>query len=725
MYYNSLFETMLSTIPKGFAYFNVIVKQDDDSIDFEALGMNEIFKSTFQIGNEVSHNNQSELLILNQEILLWLETDGNRLKVGNNHRFEHYFEKNEDWYSITIFVSEPNQFALLIDDITDIKKIELENKRLKDEYETIFNSTQVAMFLIDVVEESVFRFKRLNKSHEELTGLTTKMIIGKTPVEFLGNEVGSSVVNHYAECVNKKESITYEETLTLKTGTKTWLTTLSPICEKGKVIQLVGASKDITERKYEEIRIREEKKWIDTTLHSINDAVITTDLHGRIILMNHAAEVVLGIMSANAVGQLFDNIVNVQESGKTLLLSDFIHKLNQGELGIDNFETTILIDYHYITKNVIYKRVAIIGEEGCPLGIVVTLSDETTKIKTSEELKYISMHDRLTGLYNRAYFEEELQRIDVARQLPISFVIGDVNGLKISNDVFGHKEGDKLLISVAELLKNAFRNEDVIARWGGDEFCIILPQTSKIMAKKICSRIQKVCAMVDATPIRPSISFGTATKVSLDQKLEDVFNEAEESMYKNKLAESKANREYIMQSIMERLDKDSNETIQHCKRVKKLIVKSSDVLKLSNKDRENLLLLAEIHDIGNIGIQSELLKKPAKFTMDEMKEVERHAELGYRIAQSSAEFVSVAELILSHHEKWDGSGYPQGLHADEIPLLSRILAIFDTYDQLTHDRPYQKAVSTEAAISQIRMMSGTYFDPSILEPLLDNIQSKL
>lgn len=160
--------------------------------------------------------------------------------------------------------------------------------------------------------------------------------------------------------------------------------------------------------------------------------------------------------------------------------------------------------------------------------------DITENKKNLDKIKYLSFHDKLTGLYNRAYFEEELKRLNTKRSLPISIVFGDLNGLKNINDTFGHKEGDKLLCKVSKILKKCFRTEDIIARWGGDEFIIILTKTGISEAIKMINRIKKKCAesMFHSKPI--SISLGISTKDRYSKNIDRIIKQAETKMYEAK-----------------------------------------------------------------------------------------------------------------------------------------------------------------------------------------------
>lgn len=597
-------------------------------------------------------------------------------------------------------------------DITNLKDKEETIKNLSSECETVFNTTQDAIFLMEVDANEQVIYKRLNKSHSETTGLTNKMVAGKTASEIFGEETGAVLEENYKKCIKEKKPITYEEELTISSTTKVWSTTLSPVVKNGKVVQIVGAARDITESKKTEGEIVKEKERLKITLQSIGDGVIAIDNDMNIVFINAAAEKIIENKKESVLKKPIDQFLKVFHMNEPIDIKDIIQSIREADAPIQIFNETVT------ETNGHKKRISGMGatikySKGIVSGIVITFRDETESLKNREKLAYLSFHDSLTGLYNRAYFDEELVRLNTSRELPLSIIVGDGNGLKLSNDVFGHAAGDQLLISIAHILKESCRYEDVIARWGGDEFAVILPKTPYEDAAKICQRIKEKCHHAKAVPIKPSIALGIATKDEEDKDINKVIAAAEEMMYKNKLIEGKKVRIQIINSLQITLEERSIQTIEHSKRLSLLAKTLKDDFKLSDKECDQLCLLGDLHDIGTINISPTILLKPTSLVDTEWVEIKKHPEIGYRIAQSTVEFVHIADLILTHHEKWDGSGYPQGLKGEEIPKLSRILALFDAYDTMTHDRPYRKARSHEEAIQEIRCCSGSQFDSAL------------
>jgi len=358
---------------------------------------------------------------------------------------------------------------------------------------------------------------------------------------------------------------------------------------------------------------------------------------------------------------------------------------------------------------------------------IVGIAADITDLKLGEEkLKYLSLHDSLTGLYNRIYFEEEISRIEKVRYDTVGILSCDVDGLKLVNDTLGHDKGDDLLVAAAKVIKESCREGDLVARIGGDEFSIILPNTTESAIENACQRIQEAVTSYNTNnPELPlSISVGFAVKNGFHRSLKELFKEADNCMYRKKLYHSQSVRSTIINTLINTLKARDLTTERHVTRLEKLLINMANLLRLPESITSDLSLLAKFHDIGKVGVSDFILFKKGPLTSDEWIEMKRHCEIGYRIALSSPELFTIADRILKHHEWWNGQGYPLGIKGEEIPIECRLLAITEAYEAMTSIRPYRRAFSHREAVAELLKHSGTQFDPKLLEKFVQLLEAQ-
>lgn len=351
------------------------------------------------------------------------------------------------------------------------------------------------------------------------------------------------------------------------------------------------------------------------------------------------------------------------------------------------------------------------------------IEDITEKKKKEEEIIYLSYHDSLTGLYNRTFFEEEKRRFDVSRKLPLSVIMGDVNGLKLINDSFGHSAGDSLLREIGAMLKETCRAEDILARIGGDEFVILLSGTGEAGAERLCQRIYKACRSYekrgDKHTFYLSISLGYATKNVDDQGIDDLLREAEHMLYRKKNPERKKVRNAIIQAVKNQLATQNFNNPEEFKDIMNLVLRLGAKLNLSSEKMEELQLLQETHDMGILSLDEKLLNRDQSiFSPEELEEYQKHTDTGYRVALAVPEMNEIALEILDHHEHWDGSGYPKGLMGEEIPLLSRIISVGDAFSQLMKANGNETKTDFTEIKNHFVTNSGKLYDPKVVEALI-------
>lgn len=351
--------------------------------------------------------------------------------------------------------------------------------------------------------------------------------------------------------------------------------------------------------------------------------------------------------------------------------------------------------------------------------------DITDSKQKSEEIEYLSYHDPMTDLYNRRFFEDEIKRVDKEENLPIAIIVADVDGLKLANDAFGHTFGDLVIKEAAKTLKEVFRQDDIIARVGGDEFIILLKKTGEREAHLLGERIKKAEKAKEIGPLNLSISIGIQVKYDTSQDIIEIEKKAEDIMYKEKFVNGQKLREKTVDRIKDYLYEKNNLEKEHSERCAEIALKIGEKIKLNELEMDELKNSALYHDIGKVAIDESILNKREKLEDSELELLKRHCEIGYRILGSIKDFENVAKIVLAHHERWDGSGYPKGLKGEEIPVESRIIAIAESYDAMRQKKSYKESLSKEEIILEFEKNKGIQFDPKITDVFIKEVVKDL
>ena len=337
----------------------------------------------------------------------------------------------------------------------------------------------------------------------------------------------------------------------------------------------------------------------------------------------------------------------------------------------------------------------------------------------TEELEYLNCHDPLTGLKNRRCFENSLQEIDTEEHLPLSVIFADINGLKMTNDIFGHAAGDQLIKKTAEILKESCKENDIIGRVGGDEFIILLPNTSGEGITEIIEKINSSLRQANVAAIKCSISMGFDTKTTQAQSMEEIMANAENKMYKDKVLNRKAINADIIGNIMTTLRGRNKKEKLHSEKVSFLSGKIGEALGFSATKIKRVTEAGYLHDIGKIVLDEKILNGH-NLSEAEIEIKRQHPIVGYRILNLFDDTLDLAEAVYSHHENWDGTGYPKGLRGNEIPVMARIIAVAEAYDEMTNEYGNLRFDSA-TALQRIKEMAGNRLDPEITEAFISII----
>jgi diguanylate cyclase (GGDEF)-like protein len=339
--------------------------------------------------------------------------------------------------------------------------------------------------------------------------------------------------------------------------------------------------------------------------------------------------------------------------------------------------------------------------------------------QVQEDLLYLSYHDALTDLYNRTYFEKVMTDLEGEILCDFGVFAVDIDGLKFVNDTFGHEQGDFMLVRAAKILRSTFRSEDIIARIGGDEFAVIVQgislDTMENLYKRIRDNVQAENVKKSETVIPLQLSSGYAYSGGAEQSIRKLLRDADNKMYREKLYHKGAAEGSIIKTVKKMLLTRNYDTGIHGERLKKIVVPFAIAAGLSESKLADIQLFGEFHDVGKIGVFGRILHKPGPLDKDEREQIQRHCEIGYRIAQTSTELKPISDWILKHHEWWNGEGYPLRIKGEQIPIECRIVAIADAYDAMMSERPYRKALDHKAANAELVRCAGTQFDPELVK----------
>jgi diguanylate cyclase (GGDEF)-like protein/PAS domain S-box-containing protein len=613
---------------------------------------------------------------------------------------------------------KPMGFRGIVRDITERKRMEEALRESENKFRDLSEKSLVGVYL---VQDGVFKYT--NGRLAEISGYTIEELINKKgPKDVVFPEDWPMVEeNNRKRLSGEVESIHFEFRQITKNNGIIYVEVYgSRTMYQGRPA-LVGTLLDITDRKRAEEKLRESEEIFRQLAENIREVFYIYEADTYQLCYISPAYMEIWGRTCQSLYQDQNSFLDTIHAEDRDRVKRSLKRKNRREV-----EEVYRIVRPDGTIRWIKDRAFPICDDSGKTRRIVGIAADITDLKLGEEkLKYLSLHDSLTGLYNRIYFEEEIRRIEKARYDSVGILSCDVDGLKLVNDTLGHDQGDNLLEAAARVIKESCREGDLVARIGGDEFSIILPNTTEPAVEKACQRIQEAVANYNANnPKLPlSISVGFAVKNGFHRSLKELFKEADNNMYRKKLYRSQSVRSTIVNTLINTLRARNLTTERHVTRLEKLLDNMAVLIGLPESTASDLSLLARFHDIGKVGVSDSILFKSGSLTSEDWVEMKRHCEIGYRIALSASDLIPIADWILKHHEWWNGDGYPLGIKGEEIPIECRLLAIADAYEALTSVRPYRKAFSHREAVAELLRCSGTQFDPKLLERFVQMLEA--
>lgn len=485
--------------------------------------------------------------------------------------------------------------------------------------------------------------------------------------------------------------------------------------------EIVSVYRDITQWKQGEMELKDSEKRFREIFSQSPIGIAIYGINGRLADANRAFLEFFGLPDAESVKgwELLSNPDDPQWLKNNLADGEPV-KYTQ-EVDFDRLKEQGVLSTGKTGRCYFDYLVSPLKTEGNKCyGFLMQVQDITARKLAEAKLEYLSLHDSLTGCYNRAYFDQEVKRLEESRVDSLGVIIFDVDGLKLINDTLGHSAGDDLLIAGANLIKSCFRAGDMVARIGGDEFVVLLPNGDALSVQSGCERVREAITHYNAgNPQVPlSISMGSAFGQGLKQAAR-LLKEADDQLYREKAQRKKDAHLAIVETIMHALKEKDFFAQGHGSNLERLGAGFAQALGLDRAVLHRLDLLTQIHDIGKVMIPNQIIFKPGPLTPAEEAEIQRHCEIGQRIALSAPGMAEVADLILKHHEWWNGAGYPLGIKGEAIPLECRIFGILDAFETMTHDRPYRKALPAQVAVQELLAGARSQFDPFLVQRFLD------
>ena len=626
-------------------------------------------------------------------------------------------EKFSNWYENRIFKLPFGEIVAIFEDVTEKMRAEEVIRKQNDLFASLLKLLPVGVLMVDATEGKPLVINDMGKAllgseffpdaNDHNLSEVYKAYKGDTQKQYPTAEMpivlGMKGINSHTD----------DMIVERPDGTRVLLEVFgTPINDvQGNPWASLVTFMDITDRKKTEKELYLSERKYRTIIETTQDGIWSVNVKGQITDVNETYCRMIGYTKTELLEmnvsdldvletplETAKHIKRVMENGSDLF--ETRHKKKDGSL------LDIEVSATFVDSNDT---------------IFVFCRDITFRKKNEHELLYLSVHDHLTGLYNRRFFEQELKNLDTTENLPLSVIMCDVNGLKLINDSFGHDSGDSLLKKAAKTIRKVCREEDIVARIGGDEFVILLSKTSARESVEIANQLKELASKEKVANIELSISYGYDTKTDDNQSIIEIIANAENHMYRHKLYERSSIRSKTIDLIMNALFEKSNREAAHSNRVSSICQSIAFEMKMDLDAVNQMKIAGLIHDIGKIGIDESILNKQGSLTIDERSDIERHPEIGWRLLSSTNEFSKLAQFVLNHHERWDGCGYPNGLKGEEIQIEARIIAVADAYDAMTSERSYRKALSKKESIKELMKCSGTQFDPEIVNVLINQV----
>jgi diguanylate cyclase (GGDEF)-like protein/PAS domain S-box-containing protein len=616
---------------------------------------------------------------------------------------------------------------------------------------------------------------------EEAMAQTIEETLTPASLEVARKALAEELAPGKMETGDLSRSRTLQLEQTCKDGSTVWLEVTTSFLrdEDGRPIGLLGVSRDITERKRAEEELRESEMRFRQVAEASHEWIWEVDAEGRYTYASPAVQEILGYEPQEVIGKPYYDFYPAEE--KEQLLAEDREILARKATFVRVIDRRVHKDGHTVLVEstgvpVLSAKGDVLGYRGVDEDVTERKRAEEERERLHAELEARAVTDSLTGLYNHAYFYQRLgDEIDRSKRYGHRFalVMMDVDAFKHYNDSRGHQAGDTALRLVGECIRSAMRRSDLAFRYGGDEFVAILLNADVPKAQDIVRRINRRIATRlkeagDSAGAWLGVSAGIACYPADATTVDELVRMADTAMYDAKrlawargvmgrgqaIASAACPVETVHQTQAGMLSSAASSLaaalqdlaapakvaesdlrtiaalgaaaeikdpyiLGHHERTSRLAATLAKQMGLSPERVRNITTAGLLHDLGKVGVGETILNKPGKLTKSEFAKMKEHPALGASMIVSGARALQPLEpIVRHHHEHFDGSGYPDGLARENIPLEARILSVADAFDAMTHERAYRKALSTDEALGEIERGAGNRFDRAVVEAFL-------
>lgn len=358
----------------------------------------------------------------------------------------------------------------------------------------------------------------------------------------------------------------------------------------------------------------------------------------------------------------------------------------------------------------------------CTPDIFMLIARNLSELKQHEKrVAYLTNYDQFTGLYNKDNIRQVVQDIIDTECFPSHVIIADIVGLKIINSSFGYRTGDLFITEFASVLKKFKTMNTELGYIGAGSFLIVIKNSTEDVCNKFIKEVKDACNNQKYNELTITAAFGMYCIEDTKDTVDIALYKSEERVADKKVKEYSDVHVTTIEIINRTLQAKSPREQYHSERVAELAKKFASAYGLTEIEQNNIYTAGLLHDIGKIGIPENILDKPGKLTDEEYFEMKKHPQIGYEILEASGNMKNIANIIVAHHERWDGKGYPNGLKGTEIHLKARMIGIIDAFDAMVSDRSYRKGMPVEVAVEEIRRCAGAQFDPDLVEIFINKV----